>query len=110
MLKYDGIGQVVITALTEATAGTPVMAMGPDYWIAGTDGGEICGVCVHMREMLASVAISGVVTLPYTGDAPGYGLTGLVCDGAGGVKAGESIRPRVVLKVDEEAKKITFIL
>lgn len=110
MLKYDGIGQVAMTALTEATDNTPIMAAGPDFWMPSEDGTEFGGVCIHAKDMLATVAISGVVTLPYSGDAPGYGLIGLVSDGNGGVKVGESVRPRVIVKVNEETKKVTFIL
>lgn len=111
MFKYDGIGQVVITAFTEdGNAGKVMSLLDSGMMLPGEAGAEFHGYCVHVKNNAAAVAVAGMVTVPYTGEVPTLGFCQLVSDGNGGVKVGTSAKSRLVLLVDTENKKITFMM
>ena len=111
MFKYDGIGQVVITAFTEnESIGKVVSVLESGVMLPGDAGTEIHGYCTSVKNNAAAVVVQGIVTVGFTGDAPSVGYCQLVADGNGGVKTGTSAKERLVLLVDADNKKITFIL
>lgn len=111
MFKYDGIGQVVITAFTEdGNAGKLLSMVDSGVMMPGEAEAEFHGYCVHVKNNAAAVAVAGVVTVTYTGDTPSMGYCQLVSDGNGGVKVGTSAKSRLVLTVDTDNKKITFMM
>lgn len=111
MMKYNGIGQVAISVYTEDTSlGKAVSLVDSGVMIPGESGGEFHGVCIHVKNSLGTVAVSGAVTVPYTGTAPSVGYGALVCDGSGGVMTGTSVVERLVLHVDTDNKTVTFML
>lgn len=111
MFKYDGIGQVVITAFTDnENTGKVLSLVDGGMMMTGDADAEFHGYCVHVKNNIGAVAVEGVVTAAYTGEAPAVGYCQLLSDGSGGVKMGTSARARLVLLVDTDNKKITFMM
>lgn len=73
-------------------------------------GNDFMGVVLHIRNKLATVAVSGFVTVPYTGSAPLVGRVILVGNGSHGVMVGESGTARVVVSRDLVNKTVTFLM
>lgn len=69
------------------------------------------GVCTSVKGKYATIAISGVVTSPYTGSFLTIGVNTLACDGAGNIKVDENgDQYYSVLDIDETNKLVTFLL
>lgn len=58
------------------------------------------GICTSIRNGLASVVLSGYVTVSFTGTAPALGYNKIVSDGTGGIKLSDSGRDILVADVD----------
>ena len=112
-LSYEGIGQWAATfACTEAAEGELVKISGSGAVAACGDGDDFCGMVLSVSRGgdACSVALGGMVTAGYTGEAPALGWTGLAADGTGGVKPSETGREFLVGEVDTSAKTVTFAL
>ena len=110
--SYEGIGQWAATfACSDVAEGQAVKISGSGEVALCAAGDAFCGVVLHVSRdgEACSVAMGGMVTLPYTGSAPAAGWTGLAGDGKGGVKAAEG-RDYLVADVDESAMTVTFKL
>lgn len=112
-LSYEGIGQWAATfACSEAAEGELVKISGSGAVAACGDGDDFCGMVLSVSRGgdACSVALGGMVTAGYTGEAPALGWTGLAADGTGGVKPSETGREFLVVDVDTSAKTVTFAL
>ena len=112
-ISFEGIGQWAATfACGETAVGQVVKVSGSGEVAACADGDSFCGVVVFAARdgAACSVALGGMVKVPYTGTAPALGWTGLTADGQGGVKALTTGRSYLVADVDEAAKTVTFAL
>ncbi len=79
--------------------------------VTACDGGdEFHGVVIDSDTQYASVQMRGVVTVNYTGDTPTLGYNILSANGACGVKVSTSGNKYLVLAVDEELCKVTFLM
>ena len=110
---FEGIGQWAATfACGETAVGQVVKVSGNGEVAACADGDSFCGVVVYLARdgAACSVALGGMVRVPYTGTAPTVGWTGLAADGAGGVKVLTTGRSYLVADVDAAGKTVTFAL
>ena len=79
--------------------------------IVPREGTPIVGVCTSVRGNYASVALTGVVTVPYTGSGITVGYCKLSAAANGAVKADtSSMKAYLVLEVDSYEKLITIML
>lgn len=111
-ISYEGIDQVCITMRKkgEIKVGDACSAEGNNTVAISADEQLITGVAAAVRGEYVSVIIRGIVTLPYTGSAPGVGYCPLVGDGNGGVKYLLDGINYHVLEVNTSAHTVTFIL
>ena len=112
-ISFEGIGQWAATfACGETAVGQVVKVSGNGEVAACADGDSFCGVVVYLARdgAACSVALGGMVRVPYTGTAPTVGWTGLAADGAGGVKVLTTGRSYLVADVDAAGKTVTFAL
>ena len=112
-ISFEGIGQWAATfACGETAVGQVVTVSGSGGVAACAPGHSPCGAGVVGARAgeACSVALGGMVRVPYTGTAPALGWTGLAADGSGGVKALTTGRNYLVADVDEAAKTVTFAL
>jgi len=114
MVSFEGIGQWAATFACggETAVGQVVKVSGNGEVSACADGEAFCGaVITAARDGAAcSVALGGMVTLPYTGTAPVLGWSALSANGEGGVKADSAGREYLVTDVDETGMTVTFTL
>lgn len=130
--SFEGIGQWAATfACSGVQAGQTVKISGGGSVASCAAGEDFCGVVLAVGRDggACSVALGGLVTVPYSGTAPALGWSALAADGKGGVKAaggeaagggtagGESSaqtaengRKYLVADVDETGKTVTFVL
>lgn len=112
-ISFEGIGQWAATfACGETDVGQVVKVSGNGEVAACADGDSFCGVVMFVARdgAACSVALGGMVRVPYTGTAPTVGWTGLAADGNGGVKALTTGRSYLVADVDTEGKTVAFAL
>lgn len=91
------------------TAGEPCKLVADKTVSQCVSGNDFIGVVLHVRGKLATVAIRGFVTVPYS-SMPAVGRTALVGDGSHGVTAGDAGTVRTVVYRDQENKTVTFLL
>ena len=109
-VSTKGFCENVLTfkAASGLKAGVPVAVSANDTVSAA---GADAKFCVNVNGGYASVQLSGVVTMPYTGtDAPAVGYAALASDGADGVKASTKGNTYLVLSVNTTAKTVSFML
>ena len=112
-ISFEGIGLWAATfACGETTVGQVVKISGNGQVAACADGDSFCGVTEFVARVggACSVALGGMVRVPYTGTAPTLGWESLAADGNGGVKAASTGRSYLVVDVDESDKTVTFAL
>lgn len=110
-ISYDSIGQVCVTCYNSGVQVNQPCKISTNFSIAACqDTDDIAGVVVAARSNLATVAIRGFVTLPYTGTAPTVGYCPIAATGTGKVKMLEGAHEYVVLNVDTNKKTVTFCL
>lgn len=101
------------TGLTKADEGKLVKLSANNTVALCTDGDLIFGVLESVENEVATVQITGVVTITYTGTAPTLNYVYLAASGSSSVKtvAGPAagIRYRI-LEVNTSTNKVTFIL
>ena len=109
--SFEGIGQWAATfACNGVQAGQAVKISGGGTVAACADEEDFCGVVLTAGRdgKACTVALGGMVTMPFTGTAPALGWTGLAADGKGGVKALDTGRKHLV--ADADSKTVTFVL
>lgn len=110
-ISYESIGQVCITCTNSGAAeNVPCKIIYNNSISSCLDGNAIHGVVVATRGSLATVAISGFVTLPYTGTAPTLGFCPLAAASSGKVKKLDGAHEYLVISVDTTSKTVTFLL
>ena len=112
-ISYEGIGQWAATFENDgAAAGQMVKVSGSAKAAPCEDGDAFAGMALSVSrdEAACSVALSGIVTVAYSGTAPALGYAGLSANGSGGVKADPSGRQYLVIQRNETAKTVTFVL
>ena len=125
--SFEGIGQWAATfACSGVQAGQTVKISGGGAVASCAAGEDFCGVVLAVGRDggACSVALGGLVTVPYSGTAPALGWSALAADGKGGVKTAgggtagsessaqtaENGRKYLVADVDETGKTVTFVL
>ena len=103
--------EITLLASEEVKPGMPVEII--DKYTVGMAGinGRFFGVCTSVKGKYATVAISGAVTIPYSGSEIYFGYNTISSDGEGKVKFdidGEVYY--VVLDIDEDNNLITILL
>ncbi len=111
--KLDGFNTKEITLYTEADIkpGMPVMLA--ENYSAGIPaaGSRFIGVCTSARGRYVSVALTGVVTVPYSGSGIKIGYSPLTCDGNGKLKHDANGSAEfLVFEVNEYDNLVTFLL
>ena len=113
-ISFEGIGQWAATfACGENVAeGQAVKISGNGKVDTCASGDGFCGVAavVGSDKTACAVVMGGMVSVPYTGNAPALGWSGLSADGTGGVKADAAGQKYVVVDVDTTAMMVTFAL
>ncbi len=99
------------SSLTKADEGKPVKVTSSNTVALASDGDLIFGVVQTVESNVATILVSGVTTLTYTGTAPSLNYASLVANATSGVKVDSSNQKRYrVLAVDTTTTKVTFIL
>ena len=74
-------------------------------------GSRFAGVCTKVSGNYATVALTGIVTTAYTGNAPACGFELISADGDGNIKSDiTSDVDYLILNVNEEEHLVTFML
>ena len=111
--SFESIGRKIVSfkASTSADIDYPCAVTGNDTVGEPADQGDIVGVVESIRGGVAGVVISGCITLPYTGTAPGCGYQTLGYDSEGAcMKVISGCKSYLVVNVDTTAKTGTFFL
>ena len=113
-ISYEGIGQWAATfACGSVECGQVVKVAENDTAAACAAGDAFTGVVMSVARDggACTVALGGMVTVSYSGTtAPAAGWAKLSADGEGGVKADSSGYSYRVVRVDDSAKTVTFVL
>lgn len=112
-LSYEGIGQWAATFECAAVGEGEVVRISDSQMVGPCAKGDgFCGMVLSLSRGgdACSVALGGMVSAGYTGDAPALGWSGLSSDGSGGVQADGAGRVHLVVDVDSTAKIVTFVL
>ena len=112
-LSYEGIGQWAATfACADVTEGELVKISENGTVAACSANDGFCGMVISVSHSgdACAVALGGMVTAGYTGNAPTLGWAGLGADGNGGVQVVEAGHSYLVVDVDTSAKTVTFVL
>lgn len=111
--SYEGIGQWAATfACKNVEVGSLVKISANGTVSACASGDNFCGSVLSVSRSgdACAVVLGGMVCADYSDTAPALGWSGLVSDGAGGVKASADGRSHLVVDVDDSAKIVTFVL
>lgn len=111
-ISMDGIGRVCVTMKcdTNMTAGAPCYIDSEYYVKACSEEDVFFGIVDKVDGGLASVVIRGVVTVPYSGNIPGYGPTPLAADGQGGIGQYDDAKEYPILAIDRINHTVTILL
>lgn len=110
-ISYNSIGQVCITCYNSGVQVNQPCKMSTNNTVAACqDENAIEGVVVAGNNSLATIAVKGFVTLPYSGNAPTLGFCPLAASGTGKVKKLEGAHEYLVCSVDTSKKTVTFCL
>ena len=111
--KLKGVNLTEITLYTEEDIKPGMAVMISDNYTATipVSNTRFAGICTGVRGNYVTVAINGVVTVPYTGTDIPVGYNSLASDGNGVVKIdfGGSFE-HLILDADAQKKLITFLL
>lgn len=102
MAHFEGIGNTVATfALSGTLSGGQVCKIASSGTVSACDEDDsFHGVAVTIGDGICGVALSGLVTVAYSGTAPTVGYATLLADGDGGVAADEDGDTYLVVSVD----------
>lgn len=112
-LSYQEIGQWCATfACSGVKEGDPVTMTGSRTVGACNSGEPFCGVAVSLSHGgdACAVQLGGLVTVPYSGEAPVSGYASLSSDGSGGVSTDPSGRDYLVVEVNTADETVTIAL
>lgn len=113
-ISYEGIGQWAATfACGSVECGQVVKVAENDTAAVCADGDGFTGVVMSVARDggACTVALGGMVTVGYSDTAaPAVGWANLSADGKGGVKADSNGHSYRVVRVDDSAKTVTFVL
>lgn len=112
-LSAQGFNAQNITLKTAGniSAGYPVQLSSSYTVTSASVDSQFCGVVAKVKDDLASVQVTGFVTLPYTDTAPTVGYCNLVSNGNGGVKVDNTNgKSYLTLTVDKINKTVGIIL
>lgn len=110
-ISFNSIGQVCVTCFNSGVQIDQPCRISSNSAVATcVDGNAIEGVVVARLNNLATVAVRGFVTLPYSGAAPTVGFCPLAAAGSGKVKKADGARQYLVTSVDTAGKTVTFCL
>ena len=114
-VSYEGIGQWAATfACSGVSEGQVVKVTGGGTVGACAADDKFCGavLAVSRDRTACTVALGGMVTVPYSGDtAPAAGWVNLTADGSGGVTtATTGGREYLVVQVDSDGKTVGLFL
>ena len=114
MNSFEGIGQWAATFTCEnAPEGALVKITDNGTVGVCADGDDFCGMVLSAGRdgEACTVALGGMVTAGYTGDAPALGWSGLAADSSGGGKKNDAAgRKYLVVDVDTDGQTVTFVL
>ena len=103
--------EITLLAKEDVKPGMPV-EIAERYTVGIPDNNcRFFGICTSVKGKYATVAVSGVVTVPYSGSSLTLGYNTLSSDGNGKVKVdmnGDDYF--VVFDIDEENKLVTILL
>lgn len=105
------VNETTLYTESDIKAGMTVELDSDGNAIVASENSHFIGVCTKAKGNYVTVALTGVVTVPYTGSAPSTGYDILAADGNGNVKffgAGDS--EYLVFNVDKEKHLATFML
>ena len=112
--SYEGIGQWAATFVCEDLAEGEVVKISANGTVGACSAGDdFCGMALSVGRDggACSVALGGMVTAGYTGDAPALGWSGLSADSSGGVKKNDAAgRKYLVVDVDTDGQTVTLVL
>lgn len=111
--SYEGIGQVAATFKgTDVKVGDVVKISGTGKVTACAAGDDFCGVVVSVARdgKACTVALKGMVTLPFGDSAPALGWSGIGASGTGGVNANSGCRSYLVVSLSALEGTVTFML
>ena len=111
--NLNGFNTKEITLYTEENVkpGMPVMLTENYSAILPAAGSRFIGICTSVRGNYISVAVTGVVTAPFTGSGLNIGYAKVSPDGNGKIKSDSTSGTEIlVLEVNEYEKLVTFIL
>lgn len=117
MFSVQGIGDVVISVMcnNEVASGAPLRFFTDHEVIPALTGQIFHGVTLQSkRGIVTSMQIGGFVTMSYVGDDPIVGYRRFLADSDGFIKVdtnNDANNPlRLVVDVDKDQKKVTFML
>ena len=111
--SYEGIGQVAATFKgTDVKVGDVVKISGTGKVTACAAGDDFCGVVVSVARdgKACSVALKGMVTVPFGSSAPMLGWSAIGANGSGGVNANSNCRSYLVVSLSALEGTVTFML
>lgn len=129
-ISFEGIGEKAVTFIGDGVKeGDLVRVTGPGTVSTCGAGDGFDGFVAGLRGEYAAVVISGAVTAPFSGTAPGFGRVELFADGEGGVCVSGGVKAAsegdgaassgpaasgglrcLVVDVDEIGETVTFIM
>jgi hypothetical protein len=113
-VSFNGYKNNVITFETDGCAlGYPVDLGSSGKVTNATNGCDFIGICTAINGNYVSVQTDGYIEMKYSGTAPSYGLSGLVCAEGGkvnGADATAKAKTYLIVKVDKTNKIVGFIL
>ncbi len=111
-ISFDQIGQVCATfsAQGDLAVGEICTCTGKGLVTVSDIEERFTGVIMGLQHGFAAVAVQGFVTVPYSGSTvPTYGFCTLTSDGDGKVMVGGE-HTYLVVSVDRNTRKVTFLL
>ncbi|EMM75628.1 hypothetical protein [Leptospira santarosai] len=95
--------------LDESSVGKPASISGEMTVSLTANGGKFDGFISSVDKQSVTVQIEGSFEALYTGTNPSYGREVLVADGSGAIKKDVAGDVYLILSIDTNAKRISFI-
>lgn len=112
MFSYESIAQICASFQcdTAVRAGMPCKMSENNTVEKAEKDDAFIGIVACQRDMVANVVVRGFVTVPYSGNAPAVGRTGLVTGDNSTVTASTTGEKYLVVASDTVNKTVTFLL
>jgi len=110
MISNKGFMEGIISLKmeNEGTIGAPISMTENNTVASSLENDKFIGVLKNQRGTLAAVQVKGFATVKLSGEIA-LGISSVVADGEGGIKAGTG-REVMVLSIDEEAATADIIM